>query len=283
MAPATGVPGGTDGIEAVWDSRADVLARFRADPRASGIMTDFDGTISEIVPDYSGARIIAEARDVLSRLAAVYPLYVVSGRRAEDVAALVGLDNVVYLGVHGLEWMDPGGAAQPDPEVAGYAASIREAAELLLAAPEISKYSLVLEDKAWTVGIHWRPAVEAGGDEQVLEDIARTLAGRVADRLGLKIYGGRKVVEIRPPLEANKGTGVEHFIRRDGLDRCLYIGDDRTDVDVFRLFERLERESDFRGLRVAVASPEAPAELLEFAEITLPSPASVAPFLTPLI
>lgn len=267
-----------------WENFETLLDEFRRDPAISVILTDFDGTISEIVPDYGGARIIPEAREVLTRLAADYPLYIVSGRMAADVANLVGIPGIVYVGVHGLEWMDRGAAeAQPDPRVAPYRDAVREAAARLEREPLLEQHGLVLEDKVWMLGIHWRPAVEAGGEAETLAGLAKRLAREAATGAGLKVREGRMVVELMPPVEANKGTGVEFFIHRDKLERALYAGDDRTDIDAFTKLEQLEGEGGFKSLEVAVTSDEAPAELIQRAHVVLPEPAAVAPFLRPLL
>ena len=62
---------------------------------------------------------------------------------------------------------------------------------------------------------------------------------------------GRMVLELRPPLDANKGTAVRHLLEERGLTRALYAGDDTTDLDAFAAVETLEL-----GVQVAVASPE---------------------------
>jgi trehalose 6-phosphate phosphatase len=72
------------------------------------------------------------------------------------------------------------------------------------------------------------------------------------------------VLEVRPPVEAHKGTAVRTLVRRAGVARALYAGDDRTDVDAFAGLDGLEL-----GVRVAVDSPEAPPELLEAADLVV--------------
>ncbi len=71
---------------------------------------------------------------------------------------------------------------------------------------------------------------------------------------GLVPRFGRKVLELRPPIGAHKGTAVAHLLGERGLERALYAGDDTTDLDAFNALQGLEL-----GVRVAVASPEGPA------------------------
>ena len=72
------------------------------------------------------------------------------------------------------------------------------------------------------------------------------------------------VLEVRPPVAADKGTAVAALLTRAALSRALYAGDDTTDLDGFAALERLEL-----GVRVAVDSPEAPPELLQQADVVV--------------
>ena len=80
-----------------------------------------------------------------------------------------------------------------------------------------------------------------------------------------------------PPIDASKGTAVAHLLSRTNLRRALYAGDDTTDLDAFAVVEELEL-----GIRVAIASPESPAELRQQADIVLDSPAALAGLLAEL-
>ena len=94
---------------------------------------------------------------------------------------------------------------------------------------------------------------------------------------GLVPRFGRKVLEIRPPVQADKGTAVTQLLERSGLKRALYAGDDTTDVDGFRALDDLEL-----GIRIAVSSDEAPSELVEAADIVVESPAELLALLARL-
>jgi trehalose 6-phosphate phosphatase len=78
------------------------------------------------------------------------------------------------------------------------------------------------------------------------------------------------VLEILPPVEADKGTAVRHLLGRADLDRALYAGDDRTDLDAFQALGGLEV-----GIRVALASSEGPPELREAADVVVDGPAEL--------
>jgi trehalose 6-phosphate phosphatase len=85
------------------------------------------------------------------------------------------------------------------------------------------------------------------------------------------------VLEIRPPVHADKGTAVRQLLDGADLRRALYAGDDTTDIDGFRALDGLEL-----GVRVAVSSDEAPSELVESADVVVESPAELLTLLARL-
>ena len=88
---------------------------------------------------------------------------------------------------------------------------------------------------------------------------------------------GRRVLEIRPPIEADKGTAVVRLLGEVGLRRALYAGDDTTDLDAFRGLDGLDV-----AVRVAVVSDEAPVELADGADLVVGSPKALAEVLAKL-
>ena len=209
---------------------------------------DVDGTLAPIVPRPELAELPEEARAELRRLVARYGLVAcVSGRTGKDARRLVGVDGIVYVGVHGLELA---------PEADRWRAPLRQFAGF--------DWRWV-EDKGLTVAFHWREADD--------EDTARASLEGVAERaraLGLEARWGRKVLELRPPVEADKGTAVRALLAERGLRRALYAGDDTTDLDAFRGLDGLDV-----AVRVALASAESPPGLRESADLVLESPAEL--------
>jgi len=70
-------------------------------------------------------------------------------------------------------------------------------------------------------------------------------------------------------LDTTKGTAVRHLLAETGLQRALYAGDDTTDLNGFDALDGLEV-----AVRVAVASPEGPADLARRADVVVASPAA---------
>jgi trehalose 6-phosphate phosphatase len=230
----------------------DPLGVLAEAPERAAILLDVDGTLAPIAPRPDGAHVPEETRAELTRLVGTYALVAcISGRTGEDARRLVGVDGVRYVGSHGLEL---------EPEAADWGERIRSFA---------NGVDWPVEDKGLTVSFHYREA----GDEEAALAYLEEVAER-ARREGLVPRFGRKVLEIRPPVRADKGTAVEHLLDEADLQRALYAGDDTTDLDGFRAVGGLEV-----GVRVAVSSDEAPEELVRTADIVVDSPAQLVELL----
>jgi len=247
-----------------------LLEPLRAEPGKTAILTDFDGTLAPIVERADEVALPAEAREVLLRLIDRYAMVgAISGRRAADVRDRMGLDGVAYAGNHGLELMMPGESGpRPDPSVGG-----REGdAAVFMAALEAARLDdagLRLEDKGPIQALHWRGAE----DEARAEAVAREI-GVEGGRAGLEPHWGRKVLELRPVGGGGKGAAVASILAEDGVDRVVYAGDDRTDVDAFRRLAELRDAGELVvAVRVGVLSAEGPPEVAEEADVTVQGPA----------
>ena len=191
-----------------------------------------------------------ETQAELERLASRYALVAcLSGRTSEDARRIVGVDGLTYVGVHGLEL---------DPEAERWRGALQE---LVAAAgwPEDET-----EDKGLTVSLHYRRAADQDAARARLEQIAEQ-----ARAAGLDPRFGRKVLEIRPLVEADKGTAVRHLLAEARAGAGLYAGDDTTDLDAFRGLREAGLEL---AVRVAVASAEAPPALREQADLVVEGP-----------
>jgi len=231
---------------------ADPLAALAEAPQRAAILLDIDGTLAPIVPQPDAARVPEDARGEVRRLAGTYALVAcISGRTGEDARRLVGVDGVRYVGSHGLEL---------EPEAAEWRERIRSFA---------ASVDWPVEDKGLTVSFHYRQAGDEDAALALLEEVAERARGE-----GLVPRFGRKVLEIRPPVRADKGTAVRHLLVEADLQRALYAGDDTTDLDAFRALDGLEV-----GVRVAVSSDEAPEDLVRSADIVVGSPAELVELL----
>jgi len=233
------------------------LAPLARDPGRSALVLDVDGTLAPIAPRPELATVPAETRAELERLVDRYLLVAcVSGRAGEDARRLVGVGGIELVGNHGLE-LDPRAH-----ELAGEIARFRDAV------------ALPVEDKTLSLTYHYREAEDENSARAELEEVARR-----AGEAGFDARWGRKVLEIRPAVEANKGTAVRTLVERSGARLGLYAGDDTTDLDGFAGLRSLGLE---HAVCVAVASAEGPAELREAADLVVAGPEELAVLLRQL-
>lgn len=226
-----------------------LLDRLAADPSRAAVLLDVDGVLAPIVPRPGDARVPDDTRAELHRLARTYALVAcVSGRAGEDARSVVGVPELTYVGNHGLE-LDPE-AAQWSERLAVFLATVTW--------PRI-------EDKGLTASLHYRDAPDEKEARRQLDAVGERARGA-----GFVPRYGRKVLELVPPLAADKGTAITALLERQNLKRALYAGDDSTDLDAFAALTALDL-----GVRVAVASPEGPPALREQADIVLAAQSDV--------
>ena len=140
---------------------------------------------------------------------------------------------------------------------------------------ELERTGLRLEDKGPIVAIHWRGVT----DEAAAEERARSIAAD-AERAGLVVHYGRKVLELRPPVDVNKGSATESLLLGTGATAAVYAGDDHTDLDAFHALDRLRASGRLeRAVKVGVASAEGPDEIATESDLTVAGPAGLLPVL----
>jgi trehalose 6-phosphate phosphatase len=186
---------------------------------------DFDGSLSEIVARPELARPAEGAREVLGALAERYRLVgIVTGRRSEEVAALLDVPHLRYFGLYGLD------SENEAPElVAAVAPLVRSASSVVPAA--------WVEDKGSSIAVHYRQAP----DPKEARAALLVALQPVATDGGLRLIEGKMVLELVPPDRPLKGGAVERLAGGHALQAVLYAGDDHADLDAFAALDRLAR------------------------------------------
>lgn len=247
------------------DVATPVVAR-----RPLGVFVDFDGTLSPLALTPDASRIDPGCKEALALLAPRVALAsVVSGRRAEQLHSLVGVDGVVYSGNHGLERWQDGRVLLRTEAAAGQEsiARVRREAEAIAAA-----HNVYVEDKGPIVAFHYRPAPDWGRARSALLRELEPLARRE----GLTLYEGIAIIEVRPSLPLSKGTAVRELATERRLAAAVFLGDDKTDLDAFAALKALARERSMAALCVAVAHEETPRDVLDAADYVVRGVADVA-------
>ncbi|MGH2925123.1 MAG: trehalose-phosphatase [Solirubrobacterales bacterium] len=242
-------------------------------PAESAALLDVDGTLAPIVEVPSDASVPDDTRQALREIARRLALVAcISGRRAIDARRVVGVDEITYVGNHGLEVLAPG-RDEPalDPAAEARSGVARDFASSLEGG-ELESVGMRLEDKGPIQALHWRRSPDPAAAERE----ARRIADR-AERAGLEPRWGRKVLELRPTAGIDKGTAVRRLLEGRGVKLALFAGDDTTDLDAFNALRSMV---DSGGLRAAVClgigSAEAPPGLGGAADALLESPAELA-------
>jgi trehalose 6-phosphate phosphatase len=219
-----------------------LVARLAEQPEAAGLLLDVDGTLAPIVDRPEDAAVPEETRAVLRRLAGRYALVAcVSGRTENDARRVVGVDELVYVGEHGM----------------GLDRRAKQWSDELDSVVEESGWEPQPERKDYSAAFHYRTAHDQSAAVESLRKVERR-----AVELGLRARWGRKVLEVLPPVDANKGTALRTLLAGRGLRRALYAGDDATDLEAFRGLDGLEL-----AVRVAVVSDEGPNQLGREADV----------------
>ena len=181
---------------------------------------DFDGTLAPLIEQPTLADAGPETRHLLSMLAVAHPVVIISGRMRADVERRFA--NVPLAGVTGNHGLEPWGE-DPDVErlVDGWRAVLqRELARLP---------GIIIEDKRLSITVDYRHAPD-------LEMTAAAIHAVTHQLPRARLMGGRHAdFNIAPAGSVHKGTALQRYLERFTRETALYVGDDRTDEDVFGL------------------------------------------------
>lgn len=233
------------------------------------VFVDYDGTLTPIAAQPEEAVLSEAMRRVLSDLATVWQVAVVSGRGLEDVRANVRLDTLYYAGSHGFEMAGPNGLSKIYQPAEAFLETLDQA-ETVLVERLRQVDGLRIERKQFAIAIHYRHA-----NEHDIPEVVASVDAVRQELPTLRQTGGKKVFELRPNLDWHKGTALFWLIEAMGLTSQevwpIYIGDDVTDEDAFDVLDQ-------HGMGILVA----PSHRATAAHYRLGSTAEVQDFLTAL-
>ncbi|XP_060181007.1 probable trehalose-phosphate phosphatase F isoform X1 [Lycium barbarum] len=216
------------------------------------IFLDYDGTLSPIVDDPDRAFISADMRSAVRDVAKHFPTAIISGRSRDKVYQLVGLTELYYAGSHGMDIMLPirnevctNGSLIKSTDQQGKEVNLFQPAREFL--PMIDEVFRTLVDKTKEVkgakvenhkfcaSVHYRNV-----DENSWSVVAQCVHDVLKEYPRLRQTHGRKVLEVRPVIDWDKGKAVEFLLESLGFRNShdvlpIYIGDDRTDEDAFKV------------------------------------------------
>jgi trehalose-phosphatase len=256
--PTTEIPSALGRLHEIAPTRGRRLAVF----------LDYDGTLTPIVSHPAHAVLSDSTRQAVRTLAARMPVAILSGRDLDDIRRRVDIDGIVYAGSHGFDIAGPHGVRK---QVASELLPILDAAEKELGEKLAGIAGVLLERKRFSISAHYRQADESG-----VIKVTRAVNEVIACHRELRTITGKKVYELQPDVDWNKGRAVAWLLETLALEQpevlALYIGDDRTDEDAFRVLQQ-------RGVGIIVTEELRPTA----ARYALKGPAEVERFLRELV
>jgi len=217
------------------------------------LFLDYDGTLTPIVETPKKANISLSTKDLLKRLSQKHncKIAIISGRALEDIKNKISIKNIIYSGNHGLQIEGP--RIKFEATVSQRYKSILEQTKKELDGRLSTIKGALIEDKGFSLSLHYRladkkqiPFIKTVFDKVVINYLVR---GKI------KIKSGKKVLEVRPPVEWDKGKIVLWLLARQQANLVnkkiipIYIGDDITDEDAFEVLKN-------KGLTIFVGNPK---------------------------
>ena len=204
--------------------------------RKPAIFLDYDGTLTPIVPNPEDAILTDEARQMLKELSQRCFLAIVSGRDRADVKNLVNLDELIYSGSHGFDTSGPDFSIQHEGGkklLPQFDKAEKDLVEQLSKIPGAK-----VERKLFAIAIHYRHV-----DEHLVENVQKIADNCLNKYQGFKKAGGKKIIELKPDIDWNKGKAVLWLLNKFNLNQPdilpIYIGDDFTDEDAFSALKEI--------------------------------------------
>jgi trehalose 6-phosphate phosphatase len=187
---------------------------------------DFDGTLVPIASQPDHVHLRHGTLERLMALQRLAPVGIVTGRSVADARARMEFVPDFFIGNHGLEGV-PGWeshALDYEAQARGWKSEL----ERRLAENHVDS-GIWLEDKRYTLSLHYRAARHRSHAEKQVQELVRGLLPEP------RLIGGKCVLNVVPEGAPNKGSAVEELMRGTGTESAIYVGDDHTDEDVFSL------------------------------------------------
>lgn len=198
------------------------------------LFLDFDGTLVGITDRPEQCVLPASLRSVITALSE-HPrctVAIVSGRPVSELRSLIAIPKIHLAGNHGL-FIEGPGYRYAHPGIAP-AKPLIDAIGKRLVERMKNMPGVWIEAKPASCALHYRQATRNAARR------ARSLLSKIVQEddveKKLRVMQGKKVLEILPAIAWDKGEAVLWLLRKFGGERYpVYIGDDTTDEDAFRV------------------------------------------------
>ncbi len=214
-------------------------------------LSDCDGTLTPIVSRPAEAILSSEVKEKLRALIEkpAFSMGIISGRSLSEIKAMVGIEGIYYAGNHGLEIEGPG-LKLINPTAEATRGEMKDFARQFSAKLD-SIEGVIVEDKGLSLSIHYRLVRKS--EVNTVAEIFHQIASPLLREGKVRVTLGKKAWEVRPPVDWQKGKAVRTIMNEMraflGCEQLqtIYLGDDTTDEEAFRVIHRPEGWSIFVG------------------------------------
>ncbi|MCD6539715.1 MAG: trehalose-phosphatase [Candidatus Omnitrophica bacterium] len=233
---------------------------------------DYDGTLTPIVEKPDLAKLDEGMHSLLKEVSKKFKLAIVSGRPIEEIKSLVGIKDIFYAGNHGFKIEGPDfNFIFPQAEkMISLIPQLKPELEEKLSSIE----GVLIEDKQFSLAVHYRLVKE----EAKIKEIRNFVKDILKDNPSLRLMEGKKVLEILPDIDWDKGKALRYIIQTLGREEdslVVYLGDDTTDEDAFRVVRTQGLPILVRGKTLKSSSAyfylDSPEEVKDFLKLILNS------------
>lgn len=188
---------------------------------------DLDGTLAPIAPKPCVIGIPNSIRKEFTILKKQATVAVITGRSRRDALHHLGISPRFLVGNHGAEGL-PGWKNRENE----FARIVEQwQSQLNDLRPIASLDNTVIENKGLTLSIHYRHAANI---KKTHADVLKVIEKLVPQPLRI---GGKFIENLIPPHAPDKGISLKILMKKSGREKGLFVGDDETDENVFRLEE----------------------------------------------
>lgn len=197
------------------------------------VFLGFDGTLAEIAPTPADVLFSEPRRRWLQDFHSLpgCSVGIVSGRPIDELRRLIGLEQIYYVGCHGLEWAAPDGTfnrSWPNRVFVDTLRCLHEELRRALADAD----GIIVEDKGIALALHFR---RADGDTALAarQEFVRAVHEYQQQGVKLELLAGKDVIEAKPTGMTKADAITQILAHYASAALPIYIGDDRTDEAAF--------------------------------------------------
>ena len=195
--PLADVPHALDDIGALQAAIGD---------RTPAIFLDYDGTLTPIVERPEWAVLSPDDRAVVEALAQKLPVAVVSGRDRPDVENLVGIESLTFAGSHGFDIRTADGKSVEHAGWDRFGPMLDDTENRLHALLDLIDGAQI-ERKKFSIACHYRRVADDDYPK-----FRTSLDKILAAKPDLKEKTGKKVFELQPRIDWDKGKAVDYLL-----------------------------------------------------------------------